>query len=88
MRAKAELFWGWRFLASPKKREPETDPKGHAQAKKKNVIVTKTNSFVEVIGFEVIGFENKKTNSFVIEIKKCTFAVQISICRFWNGMFN
>ena len=31
VRAKAELFLGWRFSASPKKREPETDPKGHAQ---------------------------------------------------------
>ena len=28
MRAKAELFWGWRFSASLKKREPETDPLG------------------------------------------------------------
>ena len=28
VRAKAELFWGWRFSASPKKREPETDPQG------------------------------------------------------------
>ncbi len=31
VRAKAELFLGWRFSARPKKREPETDPKGHAQ---------------------------------------------------------
>ncbi len=31
VRAKAELFLGWRFSASPKKREPETDLKGHAQ---------------------------------------------------------
>ncbi len=35
VRAKAELFLGWRFSVSPKKREPETDPQG-ARPNKKN----------------------------------------------------
>ncbi len=85
---KGGALLGLAFFSQPQKAGAGDRPEGARPSKKKIVIVTKTNSFVEVIGFEVIGFENKKTNSFVIEIKKCTFAVQISICRFWNGMFN
>ncbi len=73
VRAKAELFCGWRFSASDKKREPETDPEGHAQKKVYNMpLYLRINHSAANVRAIKIRSDVKSMSSVFLTIAFCT----------------